>query len=89
MTFSIFLSLDLIVHSISEPIGPPRTKKDKHVKNDWLLRRSAKRAEHRQRSSENSWFFDRHAQRKALRNSEQASDWLFERGSHRAALRRN
>lgn len=88
--------LDFTTRPQSEPIGPPRhakakrlSKKEKHLKNDWLMRRGARRAEQRKRSTESAWFFERQAQRTALRHSDQSSDWLFDRGSQRAMLRQH
>lgn len=78
-----------MVKPLSEPIGPPRHKKEKYRKNDWLMRRGAKRADYRRRSSTQAsdWFFARYNQRRAIRNNNHASDWFFDRGSHRAVLR--
>ncbi|KAI6182451.1 hypothetical protein M3Y97_00381500 [Aphelenchoides bicaudatus] len=84
---------EMVELKMNEPVGPPRRKKvGKHERlchNDWLMRRGAKRAEHRRRSMASDWFFERKAQRSALRHNIHASDWVFDRYGQRAALRQN
>ncbi|KAI6233035.1 hypothetical protein M3Y99_00964600 [Aphelenchoides fujianensis] len=87
----------------SEPIGPPRSRKEerkaekakrraqpqapKKKEEDWLLQRGEKREQRRRAESASSWLFERHAHRRYLRQRGPLSNWLFARSSRRAALR--